>query len=88
MPLELSIPIRRAINSYIGSGDGIASINPGNGGVIPVTILTTDDFDASIIRQSALRFGKTARRAVCGGAPRTTPTRMVAWTLFASSRRR
>lgn len=39
------------------------SINPDSEGVIPVAILTTDDFDASIVDPDTVRFGPDGAQA-------------------------
>lgn len=39
------------------------SINPRNRGVIPVAILTTDDFDATAVDAATVRFGRTGSEA-------------------------
>jgi hypothetical protein len=43
--------------------DPTASINPKSNGVIPVAVLTTETFDATVIDPATVRFGKTGTEA-------------------------
>lgn len=48
----------------IKPGSDPNSINPDSQGVIPVAILTTDDFDASAVDPDSVRFGPAEAEAV------------------------
>lgn len=54
-PIEVEIDIK--------PGSFPNSINPDSEGVIPVAILTTDDFDASIVDADTVRFGPAGAQA-------------------------
>jgi hypothetical protein len=47
----------------IKPGDGPNTLNPRSNGVIPVAILTTEQFDATSIDVPSLRFGATGEEA-------------------------
>jgi hypothetical protein len=51
-----------------GNGDETDPINPGAKGNIPVAVYSTDDFDATMLDVSTLRFGSAAMVDADGGA--------------------
>jgi hypothetical protein len=53
----------RAVAIDIKPGDIPNTLNPRNGGVVPVAILTTEQFDATSIDVASLRFGVTGEEA-------------------------
>ncbi|MBI5649417.1 MAG: glycoside hydrolase family 16 protein [Chloroflexi bacterium] len=52
------------VNIDIKPNDYPNSINPRSNGVIPVAILTTDNFDATTVDMQTIRFGATGTEAV------------------------
>lgn len=59
-PLEVDINIK--------PGSDPNALNCGSKGVIPVAVLTTDDFDATTVDPSSLRFGSPSEIVAGGGA--------------------
>lgn len=59
-PLEVDINIK--------PGSDPNAFNCGSKGVIPVAVLTTDDFDATTVDPSSLRFGSPSEIVAGGGA--------------------
>ena len=59
----------RAVAMDIKPGDNPNTLNPRSRGVIPIAILTTEDFDATSVDLTSLRFGASGKEA--------TPVRIV-----------
>ena len=53
----------RAVAMDIKPGDGPNTLNPRSHGVVPIAILTTEEFDATSINVTSLRFGATGEEA-------------------------
>ena len=67
-PIEVFSSVQ-AVSMDLKPGDVSNTLNPRSRGVVPVAILTTDEFDATSIDVTSLRFGATGEEAT---AVRTT----------------
>jgi probable HAF family extracellular repeat protein len=59
----LATPQMIVVTIDIKPGETPNAINPKSQGVIPVAILTTDTFDATLVNAATVRFGNTGARA-------------------------